>query len=70
MSNPPSDKVREAELTNSKAAEVDNKIPAPVSKKSKKPQMLTAVQLSDLFRRLDSDGSGELDMDEFLKITR
>ena len=32
--------------------------------------MLTAVQLSDLFRRLDSDGSGELDMDEFLKITR
>lgn len=31
--------------------------------------MLTAVQLSDLFRRLDSDASGELDMDEFLKIT-
>ncbi len=70
MSKVPNSDVRDTELTNSKVA--DNKIPASTSsaRKSKKsPQMLTAVQLSDLFRRLDSDASGELDMDEFLKIT-
>jgi Ca2+-binding EF-hand superfamily protein len=31
--------------------------------------MLTYEQLSDLFRRLDRDGNGELDLEEFLQIT-
>jgi Ca2+-binding EF-hand superfamily protein len=31
--------------------------------------MLTFEQLSDLFRRLDRDGNGELDLDEFLQIS-
>ena len=38
------------------------------SSKNKKPQMLSTAQLSDLFRRLDKDGSGELDLDEFMLI--
>jgi hypothetical protein len=42
-----------------------------VKKQSKKlTKMLTCSQLSDLFRRLDKDGSGELDIEEFLDITK
>lgn len=70
MSKAPNSDVRYTEFTNLSTA--DDKIHANTgsTKKSKESrQMLTAVQLSDLFRRLDSDASGELDMDEFLKIT-
>lgn len=42
-------------------------VPEAVPKK-KSPKMLTNGQLSDLFRRLDTDGNGELDIEEFLKI--
>ena len=39
------------------------------SSSSGKPKsMLTSSQLSDLFRRLDKDGTGELDLGEFLAI--
>jgi Ca2+-binding EF-hand superfamily protein len=31
-------------------------------------RMLTSGQLSDLFRRLDRDGNGELDLEEFTQI--
>jgi Ca2+-binding EF-hand superfamily protein len=31
--------------------------------------MLTAGQLSDLFRRLDRDGNGKLSLDEFLELS-
>lgn len=37
-------------------------------KKRKKMPMLTSSQLADLFRRLDRDGNGELDIDEFISI--
>jgi Ca2+-binding EF-hand superfamily protein len=42
-------------------------------KKSVKPsssfhKMLTSCQLSDLFRRLDKNGNGELELSEFLLI--
>jgi len=37
--------------------------------KNYKKRMLTFEQLSDLFRRLDRDGNGELDLDEFLQIS-
>ena len=40
----------------------------PKELKEKEKKMLTSSQLSDLFRRLDSDGSGELDYGEFRKI--
>ncbi len=32
--------------------------------------MLSAQQLSDLFRRLDADGSGELDLEEFKGLAK
>lgn len=38
-----------------------------INKNSNK-RMLTSGQLSDLFRRLDRDGNGELDLDEFTQI--
>jgi hypothetical protein len=31
-------------------------------------RMLTCGQISDLFRRLDKDGNGALDLEEFLQI--
>lgn len=34
----------------------------------KKNRMLTYSELSDLFRRLDKDGSGSLDLEEFAQI--
>lgn len=34
----------------------------------KKDRMLTYSELSDLFRRLDKDGSGTLDLEEFAQI--
>lgn len=37
--------------------------------KNYKKRMLTYEQLSDLFRRLDRDGNGELDLEEFLQIS-
>jgi hypothetical protein len=40
---------------------------APVSSTMGK-RMLTCGQLSDLFRRLDRDGNGELDLEEFTQI--
>ena len=36
--------------------------------KKPKKRMLTFEQLSDLFRRLDRDGNGELDLEEFLQV--
>ena len=36
--------------------------------KNKPPKMLSASQLSDLFRRLDTDNSGSLDLEEFKKV--
>jgi hypothetical protein len=41
--------------------------PSPVSSQMGK-RMLTCGQLSDLFRRLDKDGNGELDLEEFTQI--
>jgi hypothetical protein len=32
------------------------------------PKMFTSGQISDLFRRLDKDGNGALDLEEFLQI--
>ena len=40
-----------------------------LSKKKRKP-MLTSSQLSDLFTRLDKNGDGELDLDEFTGIIK
>ena len=40
----------------------------PKSKKSAK--MLSTACLSDLFRRLDRDGNGELDLGEFLQVSK
>ena len=37
-------------------------------KNANKPKMLSASQLSDLFRRLDTDNSGSLDLEEFKKV--
>lgn len=34
----------------------------------KSRRMMTSGQLSDLFRRLDKDGNGELDLEEFTQI--
>jgi hypothetical protein len=34
----------------------------------KNRRMMTSGQLSDLFRRLDKDGNGELDLEEFTQI--
>jgi Ca2+-binding EF-hand superfamily protein len=38
--------------------------------KKPKPKMLTSAQISDLFRRLDRDGNGELDLEEFLQVSK
>jgi hypothetical protein len=40
------------------------------SEKKPKPKMLTSAQISDLFRRLDRDGNGELDLEEFLQVSK
>ena len=37
-------------------------------KENKNRRMMTSGQLSDLFRRLDKDGNGELDLEEFTQI--
>lgn len=50
-------------------------VSCPVLSSAKAPprnytkRMLTFEQLSDLFRRLDRDGNGELDLEEFLQIS-
>ncbi len=43
---------------------------AAVSSKKSEKRMLTCAALSDLFRRLDRDRSGELDLSEFLSVTK
>ena len=41
----------------------------PAERKTK-AKMLTSAQISDLFRRLDRDGNGELDLEEFLQVSK
>lgn len=68
---------KEIEMTNETTAytsvkqDSSSKASAKLSKKSNKsqPAMLTSGQLSDLFRRLDTSGDGELDYEEFQNIT-
>jgi len=45
------------------------KLSARMKKKQRRP-MLTSSQLSDLFTRLDKNGDGELDLDEFTGIIK
>jgi hypothetical protein len=40
------------------------------AERATKPKMLTSAQISDLFRRLDRDGNGELDLEEFLQVSK
>lgn len=68
---------KDIEMTNETTAytsvkqDSSSKASAKLSKKSNKsqPAMLTSGQLSDLFRRLDTSGDGELDYEEFQNIT-
>jgi hypothetical protein len=40
------------------------------TERATKAKMLTSAQISDLFRRLDRDGNGELDLEEFLQVSK